>query len=676
MQFVYPQFLWAFGLLVIPVLVHLFNFRRYKKLTFTNVHLLKEVLLETRSRRNVRHWLVLLSRLLAFSALVMAFAQPYIPHNKHATGASAEMAVIYLDNSFSMETESERGPLIEMAKERAREIVSAYGQSGRFFLLTNSSYSARALSKDEVFTRIDEVIASSRFKSVKDIFRIAASLPHPSGTALYYISDMQEMTFRDMEPIEDSTYRVYLLPVSTSAPANLSLDSFWLDRPVYRKGEVVKGSVKMSNRSSSSREDVSLNMKLNGKTVSATAIDMEANSSSILELEITIPDTGWLEGVLEISDAPVSFDDRLYFTLRVRQETRILLIGAPESRTYLRKVYATDEHFRVDESTELAVDYSSLNNYTLIALSGAENISSGLSEALKSFVSEGGQLAIFPSEKENTELSELFKSLGIRPYASVVKESKEAGILDERHPVFEGVFEKIPQNLNAPQILKFYRATGAPMVGETYPLAMQGGDPLISVIEKERGRIFQCFTALNNEWGNFHKHALFVPLVLNMAIPGEGAQAIYWMTETPSFVPLESEQAYNQGDVLIRGGKNEWIPELLFYGGQTKISTGTEMTEAGVFSVVNNQKELMAKMALNFDRRESDMTAIETGSISENWIKGAEVLQGEPEMLRRAISEHNEGKRLWKWFVIAALVFLFIEIFLLRNWKSSLQPSH
>lgn len=675
MQFVNPQFLWAFGLLAIPILVHLFNFRRYRKLVFTNVHMLKEVLQETRSRRNIRHWLVLASRLLAFSALVLAFAQPFVPVNKNGINASAETAVIYVDNSFSMEAESESGPLLELAKERARQIAQAYGSGTGFFLITNSSYSSRALDKDELLSRIDEVNSSSRFKSATDVLKIAASLPHAQGTALYYISDLQSANFKATE-FQDSSYRIYLLPVSTAVPANLSIDSFWLDRPVFRKGEVVKGTVLLSNRSQEAREDISLNMKLNGKTVSATALDMEASASEQIEIEITLPDTGWLEGMLEISDAPLSFDDRLFFSFRIKPETHVLLIGNPDSRSWLKKVYATDEHFKIDESTELGVDYSSLNNYGLIALAGAEEISSGLSEALKAYVGQGGNVSIFPSAKESVNLSALVSSLGIRPYGPLIKEKREAGILEQKHPLFEGVFEKIPQNLNAPQIFQYYKASGSPAVGENYPMMMQGGEPLISVIEKNAGRIYQCFVALDDEWGNFQKHALFVPVVLNMAISRNGSKELYWHTETPSLIGIESDQNYSQGDLRIKGSTAEWIPELLFNAGQTRLSTGADIAEAGVFSVLDHGGELVAKIAMNFDRRESDITLMDPEEIRNTILRNAEILEGEPEMLRRTISELNEGKRLWKWFVLASLVFLFIEIFLLRRWKSLLQNSH
>ena len=82
MQFIYPAFLWALAALAIPIIIHLFYFRRFKKVAFSNVKFLQEVKEETSMRSRLRNLLVLLVRCLALAALVFAFAQPFIPSEK------------------------------------------------------------------------------------------------------------------------------------------------------------------------------------------------------------------------------------------------------------------------------------------------------------------------------------------------------------------------------------------------------------------------------------------------------------------------------------------------------------------------------------------------------------------------------------------------------------------
>ncbi|MBS1623579.1 MAG: BatA domain-containing protein, partial [Bacteroidetes bacterium] len=102
MQFLYPSFLFALAALAIPVIIHLFNFRRFKTVYFSNVSFLKEVKEETTSRSRVKHLLVLAARMLAVAFLVLAFAQPFIPKKNTNIASGKKYVSVYVDNSFSM----------------------------------------------------------------------------------------------------------------------------------------------------------------------------------------------------------------------------------------------------------------------------------------------------------------------------------------------------------------------------------------------------------------------------------------------------------------------------------------------------------------------------------------------------------------------------------------------
>ena len=99
MQFIYPEFLFALSVLAIPIIIHLFNFRRFKKIYFTNVRFLKEIKQDTQSRSRLNHLLVLLSRLLALTFLVFAFAQPFIPAKTNKVQSGTKRVSIYVDKA-------------------------------------------------------------------------------------------------------------------------------------------------------------------------------------------------------------------------------------------------------------------------------------------------------------------------------------------------------------------------------------------------------------------------------------------------------------------------------------------------------------------------------------------------------------------------------------------------
>ncbi|HSJ12255.1 MAG TPA: BatA domain-containing protein, partial [Gillisia sp.] len=64
MQFIHPEVLFALFLLIIPVIVHLFQLRKFRKESFTNVKFLKKLSRQTRKSSQLKKWLVLATRLL------------------------------------------------------------------------------------------------------------------------------------------------------------------------------------------------------------------------------------------------------------------------------------------------------------------------------------------------------------------------------------------------------------------------------------------------------------------------------------------------------------------------------------------------------------------------------------------------------------------------------------
>src|SRR6195952_2084741 len=185
MHFLYPAFLFALLSLVIPVIIHLFNFRRYQKVYFSNVQFLKEIQEQQASRRNLKERLILASRLLAIFFLVLAFARPYIPGKNAANAGKLQTVSIFVDNSYSMQTINREGTLLDEAKRRAKEIASAYSINDSFQLLTQDfeGKHQRLLSRDEFNDAVDAVKISPQSRSLQQIITRQQSLldMHKSG---------------------------------------------------------------------------------------------------------------------------------------------------------------------------------------------------------------------------------------------------------------------------------------------------------------------------------------------------------------------------------------------------------------------------------------------------------------------------------------------------------------
>ncbi len=101
MHFKQPEILYFLFLLIVPILVHLFQLRRFKTSFFTNVRFLKELAVQTRKSSKIKKRLLLTTRLLLLTCVILAFAQPFF-EAKDSKNATNEMYIV-LDNSFSMQ---------------------------------------------------------------------------------------------------------------------------------------------------------------------------------------------------------------------------------------------------------------------------------------------------------------------------------------------------------------------------------------------------------------------------------------------------------------------------------------------------------------------------------------------------------------------------------------------
>ncbi|MEX1383310.1 BatA domain-containing protein, partial [Lutibacter sp.] len=118
MQFKNPEILYVLIVLIIPILVHLFQLQRFVKVPFTNVQFLKNIEQQTRKSARIKKWLILLTRMLAFASLIMAFAQPYFSDFSSDKKFNTR---IYLDNSFSMQAKGENGELLKSSIQKIIE---------------------------------------------------------------------------------------------------------------------------------------------------------------------------------------------------------------------------------------------------------------------------------------------------------------------------------------------------------------------------------------------------------------------------------------------------------------------------------------------------------------------------------------------------------------------------
>lgn len=672
MHFLYPAFLFALASLAIPVLIHLFNFRRYQKVYFSNVQFLKEIREQQSSRRNLKERLILASRILALLFLVLAFARPYIPGPQAVNAGKLKVASVFIDNSYSMQTLSREGSLLDEAKKKAKEIVTAYDINDRFQLLTQDfeGKHQRLLTREEFNDAVDAVKISPRSRNLQQVVNRQQSLLESQLNAtksLYIISDFQK-NITDTQPLKGDGVTVNLVHLTGNNLANVAVDSVWMLNAIHRPGETEKMVVRLHNYSEENSTKIPLKVFINGSQKALGGFTIKARSIQDDTLTFSGLQPGWQKGEITLQDNPVVYDNQFYFSFNVKQQMPILLIDGGTPNTFLNAVFSADPFFKVTRVPDGNVDYAALSTYPLIAISDVKTVSPGLAQQLKTYVSKGGILSVFPAvDADIASYKNFLQAMNSAYPEGEVEEKTKVTALNMRNPVFASIFENFPQNPDLPEINKYYRLSNSGNRNESL-MQMQGSRTFWANYSSGKGKVYVSAVPLNDEYSNLPRHALFVPIMFRIALLSGYDQSLFYTLGHDQMMEIPSVQTSEKQLLKLVKGNQSIIPDVRQQEGSTILYVSDQLQQTGLYNL-QKQDSTLAIMAFNDNRSESDLTYFSRDDLKKSLPDGGNILLGSKGSLKDAVTQTNLGMQLWKLCIILALIFLAAEILLIRFFK-------
>lgn len=680
MKFVHPSLLFALGLIAIPILIHLFNLRRYKIIYFSNVRFLKNIKEETRKQSRLKHLLVLLSRILAMIFLVLAFAQPYFPDKTEVVLTDKDFISLYIDNSFSMEANGMQGELLNLAEKKATDIAESYRASDAFQILDNSfsAASQRLLSKEELTDNIKDVNLTYHFRTLSEVVERQLSLPELRNFKqkfLYIISDFQK-NFTDIENLNtDSTVKIFLVPLYPNESGNLYIDSCWFETPVKRLDQNVVLKAHIVNQSVKTIEKTPVKVTVNGRQRALASFDIQPNNDIVIDLPYKINEAGIHQLCVEINDYPVTYDDKFYISYSVRDKMPLLCINNDKESVYLNALFGKDSAFEFQNIQSKTIDYSKLNSYSLIILNEFNELSSGLSNELSRYLREGGQLLIIPGKDIDRESYNAFLSATAAvTLAGVDTQKVKISSIDFNHPLYNDVFDKIPENISLPEAKKYYQINTRSKAAAVALLGLQNNLPFLSVFNVDKGLMYLLAAPLDKEFTNFPAHSIFVPTLYNMALNSSGQRKLFYtLGKDNAFEVLRTGNDYNEVYKIKKYDNDfEFIPQFSSAFSSYTFFVNDQINVSGNYYLYNKD-DTLAGVSFNYNRRESDMSYLFEDDINNriksSGLKNIYLIDTRKETVKDAVAKINKGVVIWKYCIILALLFLLTEILLLLFWK-------
>ncbi len=637
MHFKNPELLYALFLLIIPIIVHLFRLRKFQKEDFTNVKFLKKVIQETRKSSQLKKFLVLFTRLLLYTSLILAFAQPYIPASQTALKETRNL--FYLDNSFSMQAPEGSGTLLQNIINQL--IGNEINED--FTFLTNDSEGLLS-SGSSVKNELLDIDFSSKTPDFRNLQVRAQNYfrNYPSSKNRFIIiSDFQE-NLEIPNDFDDLGYEINLIPKRAQNFINISLDTAYIQSS---NPETLNLNIQLSsNREVSEPVVVSV---LNGEELlGRNSVDLEDNYG---EISFTLQNRKVENGRIEIEDSGLKYDNRLFFNIRENQPKQVVIISE-QNEDFLNRIF-TEPEFEISRFKPAQIDFNKLNSANLIIVNEPSTVPNSLITNLENTRLNGASLIIIPSASGGN-YNGLIQRLGFSELSKRIQEERLITSIEFDHPLLVDVFEDRTENFEYPKTLTSFNITGGTPI-----LNYQDNQPFLL----ENNSVFVFTAPINSENSNFTNSPLVVPIFYQIGLKSLKNNQLYYLTNTSSKIDIPVQ--LSKDEVLhLETAESDLIPLQQNFGNRIEISIDNIDLNAGNFAVKASKTDV-STISFNYARTESKLAYTEISNLQDlNLYKTIN------EFFEK-VNASSQINALWKWFVIFALIFLVIEMLLLKFLK-------
>ena len=674
MRFLYPNMLWGLLALLIPIAVHLFNFRRHKLVYFSNTAVLRSIQQENAKTRKLKYLVTLLLRCLFIAALVLAFAFPYHPEKQLNINVENNLVGIYVDNSMSMKGQSQRTTMLEDARKSARDLVHKLAPSNRYLLMTNSFevQNEYPMNQEEMLDQLDRMNpdgAPVPMDEVIDRFGMLAKQHGFATSTLFVYSDFQENTFKLSAVKADTTMQVIVVPMMPEFKTNLYIDSVWLASPIVQAGLTNDLMVRVVNQGDKEVKGLPVNFTMNGMMAASTTVALEKNGTAELAMQFVVENNGEQRCSVSLMDHPITFDDSYHFVLSVKPTLSVVELGMEKSNCAM--IFEDDEQFRYTLMEPSHFDLGKIAQAQLLIVNETAKLNETLQQTLLDVVSEGSSLMVFPSVDDPKSNNYLFQKIGL----SIVEADTNATTVEDlalHHAFFSDMILDLPQHPDLPKVKQHIRlrSNGIP----TPLITLKNGDPMLTSETMGKGQVFVMATALSPVWSDFADNALFVPMMVKAAFMGGKMGRLSYTIGTDKMLILNDMSLEGDRQVLFANADRsfELMPASEVRNGKVYLYLNEGLPAAGFYDLLVNDT-LNRVTAWNESRVESKMVFADRDDIEPKFKNAgfnvAAVLDTSDFSTTDLVEAMAHQSSQWKLFALIALLALLGEILVLRFWK-------
>lgn len=639
MQFKHPEILYFLFLLVIPVLVHLFQLRRFQKEYFTNVRLLQQLLSQTRKSSEIKKWLLLLVRSLLLATIILAFAQPYFT-DKNTVVTEDELHVV-LDNSYSMQAQGKQG---ELFKRAIQDIMTWAPQNQNISIYTNNQ-SFKEVNVASIKNDLLKLDYTFHPFSMQQISHAMVNANDGIRKKVIIYTDGLGIDEKSIKTLPENLIPYWVVPQVTLTN-NVSVDSVYI-KP---KTDLFDDLVIQLSCYGQLAANIPLSVLKQNQPIAKTTVSFTEPKKEVV---VTIP-KGAFQGIVVIEDKALLYDNQYYFSVAAPQTIKVMSIGALEKSAFLSRIYTSDQ-FKFTSVDLKDLNYNDIEKQELVVLNELKEIPIALQNTLEQFVQKGGSLTLIPAVDSDEKSMNLWlqKITGSR-LTSENPVKKLITKIHATHPLFKGVFDQSIKHFDYPYSQAQYQVSGR----FSSVLSYQDGNPFLASLGALNRRVY-LFTTPIHEACNFKNSPLVVPVFYNMAVLQKQLGLSYVIGKNQTWT---TDVAVQKDEVLsLVQGAEKIIPLQQINNNQVKLTFQEEPKTAGNFKV-NQGDKTIGTLSFNYPRTESDIFKPIVWTENQTIFKNSEAVWDE------VLTVSNDNW-VWRWLVLLTLLLLITEILIQKLLK-------
>lgn len=711
----------------IPIIIHLLQRRRLKRIEFSDLRFLGPLNQQRMRSLNLRRLMLLALRVLIVALTAIAMARPTVRGGlTRLVPTQARTSVLLLvDTSYSMRSEGARGTTLDAARAAAEGILGALRQGDEVNLMTFDETAKRWFQTpvrdlNAVRERLQELQPSYRRtdwrRAIEEGLQDLDGAMNPNRE-LYVISDfvgtVEESLQVDLRSLQGDV-QVTFVPVQVEPFVNVSLDRVQVPPGAVLRDDPVQVAVSVRNHATDVPADCILRLDLNGEAKGEVSLRLGREAVQTHDFTVVATQAAEMAGTVSKQADRMPADDVRHFVLPVLAQLRVLLVSGPQGEGGSFFLSRALEPTRQDRSPiglrqVDAPRFSSqdLEETQVVVVSSDALLSESQTQVLTRFVGEGGGLCLLTGQREAADgTNRLLARLSAARLRGVV--SRQEGFLnlvDLRPSGILAGFET--EALRALETVRFTRyAEIAPGPEARTLLHFAGNEPALVEGVHGLGRFLLFAFDAGTDGSELALSPMFLPLLHRSVVylAGEtGRQQLdYDVGErielmvpvgTDQQVGLEWEPRFAQAGTSDGGARTDVAPE----DPAASSRTFTVTTPAGEREAL--EARFVGKMALvayektdepghyrfegaggtfvravNVDTAESDRSEIDTEDLAQQLSLEVTQLR-DARSLGQHIREARHGKELYKLIVFLVLLLLVVELFLSRAASRAGSPS-